>query len=191
MTELSSLRVLDESSLSNIIDDFPDARAVVNGRRKVSMRSIAGKSKDETTTIPEYFNSRATVEYLGMQETVSNEIFQCWVNHQQDPSCEYYGRPIVDTIIGHVEALREQHNAYGDSKTDDVWRQALEGLGCDKELADAILDPDYTSLRYMNSAAGWLIETIRERWSFLEGVNDRVKNLGGNPRESQGAGSQV
>lgn len=68
---------------------------------------------------------------------------------------------ILDAAKSHIHAST---NAWLES---DNWKTALDNMGIKTSLPDAILDPRFDQMRFTESAAFGVIETISAKWLYL------------------------
>ncbi|KAK3302577.1 uncharacterized protein B0T15DRAFT_497037 [Chaetomium strumarium] len=55
------------------------------------------------------------------------------------------------------------------------WQHALESMGVNERLCDAMMHSEYTDLRRTRSASYWVLDTVGIAWEFHEGLDKRIR----------------
>ena len=117
--------------------------------------------------IPEVMRSKETFLFLGLTEGMAATLWERWL--QITPDDRGPDGPI--SFLSLAENLITCHD-------DDVWcvhepwEKFITSLGFANEVAEAICDPEYHSIRFTESAKFWLLDTLQLRWRSLEELHD-------------------
>ncbi|GAO14397.1 hypothetical protein UVI_02055210 [Ustilaginoidea virens] len=118
-------------------------------------------SEDHFTTIPAARISLATLKYLGFNSERADEIWTRWQNWPLNPIV------FLQFVMDHLEDYVWQ-DVYDED--DDEWFRYMDLCGINEELQKAIMDPEFKSMRLMETCLYWLKDTMELRYMGLERI---------------------
>ncbi|MCJ1360499.1 MAG: hypothetical protein MMC33_010504 [Icmadophila ericetorum] len=128
---------------------------------KSSAADSVYKPGNEHYEFPAYMESKATLQWLGLDDSSAKELWTTW----KEIPIEF-----PDSFLQFAENWI--HYSHHDvEKPEDDWPECLEALGIAEELEDIILSPEFEDLRYRKTARQWVIETFGIRYRGLECIN--------------------
>ncbi|OBT87696.1 hypothetical protein VE02_04053 [Pseudogymnoascus sp. 03VT05] len=122
-----------------------------------------------------------TLPYVGLSTSKAEELWSRWTHWERgeyDPRRETGpddgGLTVMfdDFIVGWLVTNRV--DAVGDD--DDEWRKCLDACGIDTAIQDAIMDPNFNSLRRSKSCLYWAKETTEMRYRGLSETQRTISN---------------
>jgi hypothetical protein len=133
-------------------------------------------------TIPAIIVSLATLEYLGFNNAVANNIWAYWTNwpgtpgrYEVDPDGEIR---FIEVAVAHLYPGVE-HDTWDDD--DQSWHDCMDICGIKPELQASIMNPIYKRIRLTESCYFWMKDTMKLRYRGLEAIQkasgERAKAL--------------
>jgi hypothetical protein len=119
-------------------------------------------------TIPQVFNSKATLEVIGFRPEVAAEIFDAW--EAAVKTLGYHHDIITDAMDYVIRRSAQRDDA---SRLEYDLRRDLEWLGAHPAHIDLILR-DPAALDKTASAAHWMLECIDAAWVYLESLDEWI-----------------
>jgi hypothetical protein len=124
--------------------------------------------------IPDELFSKATIVYLGFNNEKATEIWNGWINWPASPP-----RREIDPDDGGLEVSFldwvKGHASYSNNVWEDdtaAWLNSLRTWGIATELQDAIMDNRFKSARLSGTCTGWVRDTIKMRYAYLEVIHE-------------------
>jgi len=157
-------------------------RRLVNGDSDEEYKHIsldvplASPFADEAyVAVPDMLISHQTLQYLGLSDSKAAELWDFWCHWDTDDGI---GRWEIDEdcdmwwefIDFAVNNTAKYHPDVDDESDDAQWRTYIRGCGISEEVENAIMDPDFTSLRLSCSGFYWIEDTMRMRYAGLEEI---------------------
>ena len=126
-------------------------------------------------TIPEMLISHQTLKYLGLSDSKAAVLWDKWCHWDLESGI---GRYMIDEncnmeieFIDFAVHHTARHTPDVDDESDDAqWRTYIKDCGISEEVENAIMDPDFTSLRLSCSGFYWIEDTMRMRYAGLEEI---------------------
>ncbi|KAH6951647.1 hypothetical protein DER45DRAFT_618370 [Fusarium avenaceum] len=124
--------------------------------------------------IPDQLFSKATIVYLGFNNEKATKIWDGWTNWPASPP-----RREIDPDDGGLEVSFldwvKGHASYANNVWEDdtaAWLNCLQTWGIATELQDAIMDKRFKSARLSGTCTGWVRDTIKMRYAYLEMIHE-------------------
>ena len=160
------------------LEALGSASPAYHGKRKVSSSAwsltssltspATSSSLDETSKeIPEVMRSKQTYLYLGLSEQLANELWILWTKIDEDDR----GPDGPISFLSLAESVVHFHDGDVWCEYED-WPRYIVSLGFVQEVADAICDPAFNTIRFTASAKYWLLDTMQLRWRSLEELQE-------------------
>jgi hypothetical protein len=118
------------------------------------------------TTIPEILFSEQTYQYCGFTPAVAAELWSLFQANRDelpqvgDPNHRDY---FLSFAFARIDAVPKST-----SEDETEWTTALQDMGVDSQLQDAIMDPEFSDLRETESAAFWAKDAVDDRLYTIE-----------------------
>ncbi|PGH07747.1 hypothetical protein AJ80_07952 [Polytolypa hystricis UAMH7299] len=104
-----------------------------------SFDATRAKKPLETIEIPENLHSAETYEFMGFDRPTANRLWEMYLNASpEDPDADF-----LDIAKLYADYVLEEDATY----VADDWRQAMNALGINTALQEAIPLPEFTDLR--------------------------------------------
>ncbi|KAL8672373.1 MAG: hypothetical protein Q9168_003145 [Polycauliona sp. 1 TL-2023] len=140
------------------------------GYLRVRVRDISSSpppqvaSEEPTTLIPHIIESIETLLFIGFTPLAATHILeryhQC-LAYEEDPQ-------ILSFAKGYVRSYPDV------ALRDDDWWSAMDAMGINNEMQEGIMDPQFEGMRFMNTAWGWILDTIKAKFMWLRRLNGQV-----------------
>lgn len=138
----------------------------------LSITHDSPQAHDAFTTIPVVLISRESLEYLGLSEQRSRELWEEWTSWpatgpKREVDADDGGLRVTfhDFILGHFDNMQTAHG-----EDDDLWRQSLTSCGMSQDVQDAIMDPAFKEIRSTANSMYWVKDTIDMRYAGLKDI---------------------
>ncbi|KAK5358067.1 hypothetical protein LTR20_009253 [Exophiala xenobiotica] len=117
--------------------------------------------------MPTASHSAAGLEFIGFDAETAAILFQRYLN-RPDPDIN------TDTLMAYVKAHVGilDTPSYQDLQSD----QALQRIGINQKLRDAILDPEFKHLLGTDSLTYWVLDSLTTNFATLQQLQIRLKN---------------
>ncbi|KAL2428836.1 hypothetical protein ABEF95_008412 [Exophiala dermatitidis] len=144
-----------------------------SGSSTASVRALEFSTSDAllhrsvSFDMPTTLVSTETLEWIGFTSATAAEICH---RYQTRPDPRINPDSLLDYVEGHIVQL--QLPAFRNMPP----AQALERVGIQKSVQDALLDPDFTALLYTQDLHYWLRDTLTTNYATLIRLQDRLKN---------------
>lgn len=161
--------LLDRNLLSQ---PFPDGTRLVHRQclGRWSYNQPLSQLPTDFVPIPIMTESKATLEYLGFNERTTARLWarwQAWLMPEFPCKLLASFPDVFASTIG-AEGCRRYNNTW--SEDDGLWYECMDHIGLSTEFQQAIMDPDFRTLRLSQSCYYWVNNTINMRWNNLESV---------------------
>ena len=164
-----------------ILQKLFDARP---GFRAISVSTYSSSSSDDsdkTVEIPELLESRETLELLEFDPSAADVILENWHHHLAH---HVEGMP-DPSFLGCIKAyIRRGNDAFDE---DDDWYAAMTSMGVTRAQQERIMHPDFATIRLGQSAMGWVIETVQDRYHWLESLDSNITSAARRPGQGSTA----
>ncbi|PHH80950.1 hypothetical protein CDD80_5160 [Ophiocordyceps camponoti-rufipedis] len=120
--------------------------------------------------IPITTESEATLRYLGFDEHTAARLWDRWqACSMPEFGCKEFSSfpDLFASTIG-TEDCRQYNNTW--SEDDGLWYECMDYMGLSTEFQQAIMDPDFRTIRLSQSCYYWVNNTIDMRWNNLLSV---------------------
>lgn len=145
-------------------------------RDEASMRAVA---------IPEYLESKATLEYMGLCEEAAERIWRWYEDAMATGEVGPY--TFLDVIIRNTIRRYEENAIY----EHDDWEGVARRMGLRDSFAQRIMDPDWKDWRLSGSVKEWARLMFEDRWSHLQGLDWTIRHFDwGERRKGDGEESE-
>ncbi|KZF24811.1 hypothetical protein L228DRAFT_281852 [Xylona heveae TC161] len=164
MSRVPSLTAEALAKLKNF--GTPATPTETNGWRSIfgsTCKSITSGGSKDSITIPEYVESRETLEYLGFTERAAKKLWQR-IQKLEEPEMNPFMTMVRAYIRSFPDAIDEG----------DDWNAVMANIGIAERLQTAIMSPEYSEIRLSETAHYWLIDTMERDFEFLEEISDRI-----------------
>ena len=148
------------------------------GTRKVSLPILLASPKSPSTTsllevdemldkhieIPVELYSPQSYQFMGFTKERALDLFERFENGYDDSLDE--GGFFLDIAVGFLSY--DTTNAHDDGND---WIAAMNVMGIDHELREAIMTPEYRDIRLTKDLISWLVESIEINFESLDSMN--------------------
>lgn len=143
---------------------------------KTNLIRFSSTNSRDSVDIPEDFNSKEFLLFAGFTGHVASQIWDAWQKRGDRQDW------LIDDARHYIRAAARKHDAV--ERSDD-WDLALREMGLDDRLRQAILHPDFESIRLTGCACSWALDTVNTSFDFLQGLDDAIgkKQRGGSEIE--------
>jgi hypothetical protein len=160
---------LSPEDTQTLLDDNIIQPSSSTGKRKVSRALLSRRPGMQFSTfeMPTASDSAAGLEFIGFDPETAAVLFQRYLN-RPDPDIN------TDTLMAYVKAHVGilDTPSYQDLQSD----QALQRIGINQKLRNAILDPEFKDLLGTDSLTYWVLNSLTTNFTTLQQLQIRLKN---------------
>jgi hypothetical protein len=133
---------------------------------------MASNAETDWIEVPEVLHSPQTYEFIGFKEHNAREIWQRFLNMPTGPN--EFEADFLDMALAHIDGT----SADALDESDD-WFTVMDAIGVNANVQQAIMDPEFKSVRLTETLKHWLKETATVNFNSLEALDERIrKNVG-------------
>ena len=141
----------------------------------IRIRTAKISSSDDaeaTVDLPSDLDSENTLRFLGFAAETAFKIFDRYVEYRT----RFPQMTVFELAKSHVRSCQDV------ALVTEDWASALDAMGIQESLRNAILHPDYEAIRLTESASYWVLDTIHAKWLYLSTLESAVLKPKETPR---------
>ncbi|KAL8749360.1 MAG: hypothetical protein Q9199_007735 [Rusavskia elegans] len=140
-----------------------------------SSSSSSSEEAEPRVTIPAVLESVQALSFIGFTDRAADQIMyrhSLVSAHRDDVD-------ILSFAKGHIRSANDASLPW------ENWRDAMDEMGVKDSVQEAIMLPQFESLRLTQSAMFWVLDTISAKYMYLQSIDGEVLGYARGPRRSE------
>ncbi|KAI4251211.1 MAG: hypothetical protein L6R42_008468 [Xanthoria sp. 1 TBL-2021] len=140
-----------------------------------SSSSSSSEEAEPRVTIPAVLESVQALSFIGFTDRAADQIMyrhSLVSAHRDDVD-------ILSFAKGHIRSAKDASLPW------ENWRDAMDEMGVKNSVQEAIMLPQFESLRLTQSAMFWVLDTISAKYMYLQSIDREVLGYARGPRRSE------